>query len=70
MSGVRDCYMSLQHALNMLMAEYRTSMLMTEINTALVNDNQGHYKLFDFHSRDRRNNVAITGKNVVLDLMA
>ena len=54
----------------MLMAEYRTSMLMTEINTALVNDNQGHYKLFDFHSRDRRNNVAIRGKSVVLDLMA
>ena len=62
MSGVRDCYMSL---LNMLMTEYRTSMPM--INTAIVTDNQGHYKLFDFHSRDRRNNVAISGKSVVLD---
>ena len=54
MCGVRDCYMGLQHALNLLMEEYRSFMLTTGINTvALMVDNEGHYKLFDSHARDR-----------------
>ena len=45
MFGVRDCYMSLQHAFNVLMAEYTTFMLTIQINTvAVIIDNQGHYK--------------------------
>ena len=68
MPGVRDCYMSLQDALNMLMAEYRTFMLTLQINTvAIIIDNQGHYKLFDSHSRDSHGNVATTGKSILLE---
>jgi len=69
MSGVRDCYMSLQDALNMLMAELnRTFMLTIQINTvAIIIDNQGHYKLFDSHSQDSHGNVATTGKSILLE---
>ena len=68
MSGVRDCYMSLQHALTVLMAEYRTFMLTIQINTVIITiDNQGHYKLFDSHPRDSHGNVATTGKSILLE---
>ena len=69
MFGVRDCYMSLQHAFNVLMAEYRTFMLTIQINTeAIIIDSLGHYKLFDSHSRDTRGSVATAGKSILLDV--
>ncbi|XP_078345270.1 uncharacterized protein LOC144630777 [Oculina patagonica] len=68
MSDVRDCYVPLQHALNMLIKDYDAFLLTIEINTvAIVIDNKGHYRIFDSHSRDTHGNFAVNGTAIVLE---
>ncbi len=68
MSDVRDCYVPLQHALNMLIKDYVAFLLTIEINTvAIVIDNKGHYRIFDSHSRDTHGNLAVNGTAIVLE---
>ena len=68
MSGVRDCYVSLDVALNMLITEYNAFLLTIEISTiAIVLDSKGNYKLFDSHSRDIYGKVSTNGTSILLE---
>ena len=53
MPDTRDCFVPLQHALNILIKDYDAFLLTIEINTvAIIMDNKGHYRIFDSHSQD------------------
>jgi hypothetical protein len=53
LSEIRDCFIPLQHGLNMLMKDYDAFLLTIDINTvAIITDNKGHHRLCDSHSWD------------------
>ena len=66
MSGLRDCYVSLEVALNMLITEYNAFLLTIEISTTAIGlDSKGNYKLFDSYSRDVYGKVS--GTSILLE---
>jgi len=68
MSDIRDRFVPLQHALDMLIKDYNAFLLTLEMNTvAIITDNKGHYKLFDSHSRDVHGNIAVNGAAILLE---
>ena len=68
MSDIRDSFLLLQHALNMLIKNCDNFLLTIEINTvAIITDNKGHYRLFDSHSRDFHGDNAVNGTAILLE---
>ena len=69
MSDIRDCFLPLQHVLNVLIKDYNAFLFTIESSTiAIIFDNKGHYRIFDSHSRDMYGNLTVNGRAIMLEL--